>query len=184
MSPLRSLHTLCLLIVGGLLLSFPLRMQAQYRLPLAPRARNIGLRLGKYALPEGGALFVKAKGSTARGALTSQNNSPDSLLQIAPIDAEALILEYEYPQGASPVALGLPFRIEAVFYGFRDFRDAREADFAQPGEPFYNHPRASLASLACAPNVLAYPEAWRQSRSTLLLVVGGQHRSLDQQRYL
>ena len=258
MSPLRSLHTLCLLIVGGLLLSFPLQMKAQYRLPLtprseeaplrpadrshgarlavstattplsvvpptdeelrvaelstrglraytfaverpvtrvtetlgellqdpsgdyvwraeirAPRAKNIGLRLGKYALPEGGALFVKAKGSTARGALTSQNNSPDSLLQIAPIDAEALILEYEYPQGTSPEALGLPFRIEAVFYGFRDFRDAREADFAQPGEPFYNHPRASLASLACAPNVLAYPEAWRQSRSTLLLVVGG-----------
>lgn len=258
MSPLRSLHTLCLLIVGGLLLSFPLQMKAQYRLPLtprseeaplrpadrshgarlavstatmplsvvpptdeelrvaelstrglraytfaverpvtratetlgellqdpsgdyvwraeirAPRAKNIGLRLGKYALPEGGALFVKAKGSTARGALTSQNNSPDSLLQIAPIDAEALILEYEYPQGTSPEALGLPFRIEAVFYGFRDFRDTREADFAQPGEPFYNHPRASLASLACAPNVLAYPEAWRQSRSTLLLVVGG-----------
>ena len=44
MSPLRSLHTLCLLIVGGLLLSFPLQMKAQYRLPLTPRSEEAPLR--------------------------------------------------------------------------------------------------------------------------------------------
>lgn len=258
MSPLRTLHTLRLLIVGCLLVSFAPELGAQYRLQLtprseeaplrpadctqalrlavptthspltiapptteelrsaelsskglrtytfaversiaeatealgellqdpsgnyvwraeirAPRAKNIGLRLSRYALPEGAALFVKAKGATARGALTSQNNSADSLLQVAPIDAEALILEYEYPQGVAPEALRLPFRVDAVFYGFRDFRAAPRADFAQPGEPFFDHPRASLASLACAPNVLAYPDAWQQSRSVLLLIVGG-----------
>ena len=140
----------------------------------APQAKNIGLRLSRYALPRGGALFVTAKGRPTKGAFTEQNNETDSLLQIAPIDAETLVLEYEYPEGTRADQLKLPFRLDALFYGFRDFRSAgRTEDFAQPGEPFYDHPRASLASLSCAPNAIAYPEAWKQSRSTLLLIVGG-----------
>lgn len=140
----------------------------------APQAKNIGLRLSRYALPRGGALFVTAKGRPTKGAFTEQNNETDSLLQIAPIDAETLVLEYEYPEGTRADQLKLPFRLDALFYGFRDFRSAGRAEnFAQPGEPFYDHPRASLASLSCAPNAIAYPDAWKQSRSTLLLIVGG-----------
>lgn len=42
---------------------------------------------------------MTAKGCPAKGAFTEQNNETDSLLQIAPIDAETLVLEYEYPEG-------------------------------------------------------------------------------------
>ena len=154
----------------------------------APQAKNIGLRLSRYALPRGGALFVTAKGRPTKGAFTEQNNETDSLLQIAPIDAETLVLEYEYPEGTRADQLKLPFRLDALFYGFRDFRSAGRAEnFAQPGEPFYDHPRASLASLSCAPNAIAYPDAWKQSRSTLLLIVGGtsdQHGLAHQQHPL
>ena len=87
--------------------------------------------------PRGGALFVTAKGRPAKGAFTEQNNETDSLLQIAPIDAETLVLEYEYPEGTRADQLKLPFRLDALFYGFRDFRSAGRAEnFAQPGEPF------------------------------------------------
>ncbi|WP_455107715.1 trypsin-like peptidase domain-containing protein [Porphyromonas sp.] len=138
----------------------------------APEAKNIGLRLSRYALPRGGALFVTAKGRPAKGAFTEQNNAKDSLLQIAPIDGEELLLEYEYPEGTHADQLALPFQLDALFYGFRDFR-ATESGFAQPGEPFYDHTNIPLSSLSCAPNVLAHPEVWKQSRSVVLLIVGG-----------
>lgn len=43
----------------------------------APRAKSIGLRLGKYALPEGAALFIQPLGTPATGALTAAHNTPD-----------------------------------------------------------------------------------------------------------
>ena len=138
----------------------------------APQAKNIGLRLSRYALPRGGALFVSAKDRPASGALTEQNNATDSLLQIAPIDGEELLLEYEYPEGTRADQLALPFHIDALFYGFRDFR-ATEPGFAQPGEPFYDHTNYPLSSLSCAPNAIAHPEVWKQTRSVVMIIVGG-----------
>lgn len=140
----------------------------------APRAKSIGLRLGSYALPAGGALFVHSAQSPATGALTEAHNRPDSLLQIAPIASQAVELLYEFPEGTTSADLRLPFVVESAFYGFRDLHAARaDEDFAQPGEPFYDHPVITLQDLACAPNVLAYPDAWKETHSTLLLIVGG-----------
>ncbi|MBF1066941.1 MAG: trypsin-like peptidase domain-containing protein [Porphyromonadaceae bacterium] len=140
----------------------------------APRAKSIGLRLGKYALPEGAALFIQPLGTPATGALTAAHNTPDSLLQIAPIASEEVELLYEFPIGTARSSLTLPFTLEATFYGFRELSGARQSPaFAKPGEPFYDHPRASLEALSCAPNVIAHPESWKQARSVVLLIVGG-----------
>lgn len=140
----------------------------------APRAKNIGLRLSHYALPEGGALFIQRAGGELSGALTAAHNRPDSLLQIAPISTDRLEVYYEFPEGTPATALTLPFRIDAGFYGFRDLYSLRaEENFAQQGEPYFDHPSASLEDLSCAPNVMAYPERWKEARSTLLLIVGG-----------
>ena len=139
---------------------------------VASRARSVSLRLSRYALPEGARLFVYGANGEQIGALTSQNNSPDSLLQLRPLSGEYVRIEYDFPAGYTPQRGELPFRIGSLFHGFRGWR----ADFAEPGEPFYDYNingRKGLQEIACIPNVLAYPDQWRQSRSVVQLMVGG-----------
>ena len=139
---------------------------------VASRARSVSLRLSRYALPEGARLFVYGADGEQIGALTNQNNTPDSLLQLRPLSGEYVRVEYDFPQGYVPQRGELPFRIASLFHGFRGWR----TDFAQPGEPFYDYThngRKGLQEIACIPNVLAHPDQWRQSRSVVQLMVGG-----------
>lgn len=142
-------------------------------------ARNVGLRLSHFALPRGGQLYVTAADGTRIGALTEQNNSPDSLLQLRPLEGASLTLRYDFPEGYTPRGEELPFRIAAVYHGFRTWHpEDDDFDTAHPGEPLYDlGGQRGIKGLLCAPNVLAYPQRWAQTRSTLQIIVGGTQAS-------
>ena len=141
---------------------------------IATGAKNVSLCLSRFALPEGGRLFITGAEGDQIGALTSQNNAPDSLLQLRPLEGNYLRLEYDFPMGYTPERGELPFQIQALFHGFRSWR--AEPDFAHPGEPFYDYTingYNGLTEIACIPNVLAYPSRWKETRSVVQLMVGG-----------
>lgn len=145
----------------------------------AQGARNLSLRFSHFALPRGGRLYITASDGQVIGALTEQNNSPDSLLQLRPLPGQTLTLQYDFPEGAHPELGELPFRLYALYHGFRTWHPEDDAyDTAHPGEPLYDLSESQgIRSLLCAPNVLNYPQRWEQTRSVLLIMVGGTQSS-------
>lgn len=142
---------------------------------LAPGAHNVGLRLRDYKLPEGGALFVRSgRAASEEGALTWQNNSPEGWLQVAPVVGDRLEIEYDFPSGTQPEALKLPFTIDRLHYGFRSWlQGGRATNFAETGEPFYDHSTYGLTEASCIPQVIAFPAVWQQARSVVVYITRG-----------
>lgn len=147
-----------------------------WRLSLtSPEARGVAVRLEQYHLPEGAALYAYGSEGGRIGALTSRNNSPDGVLQLAPLSGETLTLEYELPRGERPRwGQRPPFVITGLEHDFVGVRalSALRRGVAKRGEPFFDA-ILSLESMNCAPNVLAVPERRAQARSVVVLAVGG-----------
>lgn len=137
---------------------------------VSPGARNIGLRLDNYRIPEGGALYIQGEDGRLVGAFTEQNISETGTLHLAPVLGERIRLYYQSPSSASQ---GAPFVIGELYHGYRDFSSSRAAssDF-KIGEPPFNL-RGSLSQYNCAPNILLHPEVARERRSVLLCIVDG-----------
>lgn len=141
-------------------------------------AVSLGLRLDNYQLPSGASLYLYGSDGRVYGAFTEINNNDRQTLQIAPISGSSVTLEYELPHGHRPsTQMRESFRVGRVSYGFRDVLGMRRIDrqtygFAY-GEPYYDFTHSWLSRLACAPNILAYPEYAKQGRSVVLMVVDG-----------
>lgn len=150
-----------------------------WRCTIASRgALNLGFRLDGYQLPSGASLYLYGPDGRVYGAFTEINNNDRRTLQIAPIEGSAITLEYELPSGQKPSReMQQPFYVGRISYGFRNVLGLRRIDrqaygFAY-GEPYYDFSHSWLSRLACAPNILAYPECTNQGRSVVLMVVDG-----------
>jgi PKD repeat protein len=95
----------------------------QYKIE-SGNAVSLGVFFKKYRLPDGASLFIYNDSWTRlRGAFTSQNNKPDSLLQLAEFPEKNLTMEYFEPLGAQfpgEIVVG------AVSLAYRDFQKSAD----------------------------------------------------------
>lgn len=147
---------------------------------VSPSAKRLSLRLEDYQMPEGGALYVYGTDGRVKGAFTSQNNSPERMLQLAPVMGDTITLEYA-PPTASQAPSTLPFRIASLQHAYTDPLRTTTAEEEQQrrnygwvmGEPYFNHRGSSLSTLDCASNVLLYPESNPSARSVVMMITEG-----------
>lgn len=141
----------------------------------SPEAKGLALCLENYHLPAEAAVYAYGSAGGRLGALTNANNSDHGVLQLAPLSGETITLEYELPQGQVPApGQRPPFVVRNVEHDFVGVRSIRAGGkgVAGFGEPYFNAYQ-SLESMNCAPNVVAYPEYKAQSRSVVILAIGG-----------
>ena len=119
-------------------------------------ALSINLGFDKYLLPEGAQLFVYTPhGRNIMGAFTSYNNQADGYFATAPIEGDAVIVEYYEPRD---VAFTGEINIFRVTHGYRGVGEMVEKGFGGSG--------------ACNLNV-ACPEAegWDQQIRTVAKIL-------------
>lgn len=141
----------------------------------SPGAVSLGLRFARYELPEGAKLFLHSSNGTWRGAYTEVLNSREGI-SFAHNMGDALTLELNLPQGVGRDRVQL--ELEEVQYGYRNALRAtptgdESSTFNLAGEPFYNFRGNGLSRVACAPNVVGFPEYKEQARSVVLMVMEG-----------
>lgn len=140
----------------------------------SPGARGIGLRLDRYVLPRGAALYIHGEDGRLRGAFTEVNNSSSGVLYLAPVEGEQITLIYESPLGQE--MRDLPFVVGALHHDHHGLRqqvwDRDERGFLL-GEPIFDRDRRTLLDLDCARNVVGFAEHTRQARSVVLMVIEG-----------
>lgn len=95
---------------------------------VAPGAQSIGLEFTRYALPEGGKLFVyDAQRKTVYGAYTAENRHENGEFAIEPFPGDSLIVEYQQPEAVQ----GSPeLEIGRIVYDYRNVFDLLAASDA------------------------------------------------------
>lgn len=137
----------------------------------SPKALSGSLLFEDYELKDDAKLFVYGQKINNK-ALSSLNNTPSKVLQLAPIKGETIKLIYVASEGDKSKTL--PFRITRFSHGFRDIQDLafREQYGFSKGEPYYDY-QGALSGLFCADNVIKHEAQDLQARSVVLLVTDG-----------
>lgn len=147
---------------------------------VSPSAKRLSIRLSEFQMPEGASLYVYGTDRRIKGAFTSENNSRDGVLQLAPVKGDTITLEYSTSL-SRPIPEDLPFRIASLQHAYTDPLRATTAEEEEQrqnygwvmGEPYFNHRGSSLNSLDCASNVLLYPESNPSAKSVVLMITEG-----------
>lgn len=167
-------------IADGVWTEYPNNLRSWRISITSPSAERLSVRLEDYHLPEGASLYVYGTDGRVKGAFTHQNNSPDGLLQLAPVAGDTITLEYE-PPTAQQAPTALPFRIAGLQHAYVDPLRATTAQEESQrlnygwvmGEPYFNHRGSTLSTLDCTSNVLLYPESDPNARSVVMLITEG-----------
>ncbi|MFW5708253.1 MAG: trypsin-like peptidase domain-containing protein, partial [Bacteroidota bacterium] len=94
-------------------------------------ALTINLGFDKYKLPDGAELYVYTPGGkNIQGAFTSYNNQQDGFFATAPIEGDAVIIEYHEP---AIVAFEGEISIFRVTHGYRGFGEMTQKGFGDSG---------------------------------------------------
>lgn len=149
--------------------------QALWRVRLvSPGAKSLGVQFRRLAIPQGGRIYLYNDKGDVRGAFTEAHNNAAHVLTCAPLEGEALTIEYDFPSSIQdPKPQDVPFEIDELYHDYRGIgRLYEEASMRVngKGEPWFNK---GWKSLTCAPQVAAFPSVKDQARSVLLMIVNG-----------
>ncbi len=139
----------------------------------SPGALSIGLKLEHVNIPTGGRLFLYNDQGALRGAFTHLNNSEHGTLNMAPLQGDAITVEYDFPEETGPVsAADVPFTITELYHDYKGIGSIHAAQIRgnYAGEPWFN---SQIEGLTCTPNVVDFPRIRNQARSVLLMIVNG-----------
>ncbi|SUB77126.1 Protease 1 precursor [Porphyromonas macacae] len=139
-------------------------------------AHSLGLRLENFFIPEGGKVFLYNDKGQVRGAFTDEHNNPYKTLNTAPLEGDAITIEYNFPaQKTNASVRDIPFTVTEIYHDYKGigviYKNLRQTESSHfQGEPWYN---TGWRQLTCAPNVAAFPKVKNQARSVVLMIVNG-----------
>lgn len=124
-------------------------------------ALSLNVMFSEYHLPEGARVFLYNNDqSEVLGSFNHLNNSERSILPVAPIQGDELIIEYQEPmEAAFPGKLA----VGEVNHGYRKFR--------------ISEPQPDFAAFQCMPAVACYQDSTTRydaiERSVVLMIING-----------